>query len=67
MDIQPGQTWEMYSRPDGRWVHVIVAKVQDAGELVKTKCSFQAGSVSVKLTFSEQNRCDDLGGWNGLL
>ena len=34
-DIEPGQTWEMYSRPDGRWVRVIVAKVEDAGVLLR--------------------------------
>ena len=42
MDIEPGQTWEMYPRPDGRWVRVIVAKVQDAGEL-EDKVQFSGG------------------------
>ena len=35
MAIEPGQTWEMYSRPDGRWVRLIVAKVEDAGVLLR--------------------------------
>lgn len=31
-EIEPGQTWEVYSEPEGRWVKMIVAKVE--GETV---------------------------------
>ena len=29
MNIEPGQTWEMYSRAENRWVSVIVTKIED--------------------------------------
>ena len=29
MNIEPGQTWQMYSRAENRWVRVIVTKIDD--------------------------------------
>ena len=29
MNIEPGQTWQMYSRAENRWVSVIVTKIED--------------------------------------
>lgn len=29
LDVQPGQIWEMYSSAEGRWVPVIVTKLED--------------------------------------
>ena len=47
-DIEPGQTWEMYSRPEGRWVRVIVAKVAGGGVLLRYEGTLEFLTVELE-------------------